>query len=125
ATMMITGSIGRSLHGTLQLQKEALHLRAPAIVADLTAGTNDPVAGNDDRDRVRAQRSPCGPEGTGVARPLGRFGVGDHVAKRHPRGGPQHPPVEARVAEAPVERQLEAAPPALEVLVQLPARLIK
>ena len=125
ATTMITATMAAAYRAPSSSSRNRFISRAATVVADRAAGANHPVTGNHDRDRVRAQRRPSSPGGAGVAGPVRGLAVGDHLAERHPGGGSQHPPVEPRVAEPPVERELEAVPPSLEVFVQLAAGLVE
>ena len=89
------------------------------------AGAQDAVAGHDDRDRVRAQRVPRGAPAARAARRDGHLGVGAGLAVGDPGRLAQHG---ARVAvgdERPVDRDLEVAPAALEVLLQLAPHLVQ
>lgn len=54
----------------------------PVIAAQLTALFNDAVAGNQERDRVRAHRQPHRSRGIWVADGGGHLGIA-----RHPRRG--------------------------------------
>src|SRR3954447_12179856 len=61
--------------GVLVLEQKALQLRAAAVVADIAACADDPVAGHDDRNRIGSQRGPGGTERPRAPGPLGRVGV--------------------------------------------------
>src|SRR5215211_5185154 len=54
------------LAGVLVLEQETLQLGPAAVVADIPARANDPVAWNDDRNRVGPERRPRGPERSGA-----------------------------------------------------------
>ena len=117
------GQLG--LPAALQLQEEALAVEPPRVPAHGPAGAQDAVAGHDDRDRVRAQRVPRGAPAARASRRDGHLGVGAGLAVRDPGRLAQHG---ARVAvgdERPVDRDLEVAPAALEVLLQLAPHLVQ
>src|SRR5204863_1083216 len=111
--------------GVLELEEEALHLRAATVVADLATRADHAVAWDDDRDRVQPQGAARGPVGARVPGALGGVAIGDHLAERHPRGLAEHPAVEARMDQLPIERHLEALPLAIEVLVELAAGVVE
>src|SRR5881394_67228 len=116
---------GSNLERVLVLEQVALQLRTAAVVADVAPRPDDPVAWHDDRNRVGSESRPGRAERPRAAGALRRVGVRDHLAERHLGGGAQDSAVEARVAQAPVEREIEAIALALEVLVELSPRLVQ
>ena len=76
------------------------------------------MAGDDDRDRVRAERTTGGARGLLVPGLAGDIAVGRDLAVGHPRGRREDPPLE-RGQRAQVHLDLEPAPPASEIFVEL------
>src|SRR5436190_6832240 len=116
---------GSNLERVLVLEQAALQLGTAPVVADVAARSDHAVTWHDDRNRVGPERRPRRPERPRAAGALRCVRVGDHLAERHLGGRAQDSAVEARVAQAPVEREIEAIAFALEVLVELSPRLVQ
>ena len=108
----------------LELQQPALALDASAVAAEGSPAAQHAVTGDHDRHRVGAQRVACCSRATRAARVGCDLGVAEHAAVGDLRGNRQHAAPEGS-HEPPVERQLEAAPAAAEVLLQLASHLIQ
>ena len=101
-----------------------LDLGATEVGAELPVGADDPMAGDDYRQRVGGARGADGPHGLGVVH-CGSHGL---VAGRLPvadgRQIGQHRAAEAG-REPQVERQVEAGAPPGEVLLELAGDLVE
>src|SRR5215472_4828924 len=104
--------------GALDPEQQPLALEPAAIAADTPARVQDPMAGDDDRDRVRAERVARGAIPTRAPGPPGDLLVARDASVGDPLRSAQDPPPKA-LAESPVEREVELVPPPREVLVEL------
>ena len=84
----------------------SLHLQAARVAAEAAVAAQDPVAGDDERDRVARAGRAGGADGALVAGAAGEVGVGAGLAVGD-RGDPLAGAEEEAVAELPVDRQLE------------------
>src|SRR6187200_2902962 len=111
--------VGR-VEDALQMEEMPLPLESAGIPAEPAAGVKNAVAWHDDGDRVRAERVAGRP--IRVRRPRGRGDLAvardapERDARRCAEDIPGEPP-----DEAPVDRHVERATVALEVLVELAA----
>src|SRR5918999_1071642 len=116
---------GRPLRpGALEAEQALLHVEPAAVAAEAAAGREHAVARDDERHRVRAERVP---RGAGAPRAAGQGGdlrVRGVLAVRD-RRGPAEPLALERPGEPPVDPEVEAPPPALEVLVELPPDVVE
>src|SRR2546421_11087042 len=102
----------------LQVQEQLLALKPARVAAEATRRVERPVAGDDDRQRVRAERVAGGAEAA-RASGVGRDSlVSRHRPERNPGGGLEHAAPET-VRELPVERDFKLAAGGREVLVEL------
>ena len=92
--------------------------RAPRRSRQRAVGPDDPVARDDDRDRVATVRQPDGPDQLRVAQPAGELRVGDGLAVGDARRARPRRASGSRVP-CECERQLEVVALAGEVGVEL------
>src|SRR5271165_3681159 len=107
---------GRRLEGSLELEQPALALDTPAVPAERSPAAQDAVAGDDDRDRVGAQRVARRARAARAAGGARHLRVAQNPAVGDLRGHAQHAARE-RSDESPVERQVEPVPAPAEVLL--------
>jgi len=102
-------------------QQRALDQQPAAEAGERAVGADDAVAGNDDRQRVRAVREAHGACASGVAEAARQLAIGDGLTIRD---GPQRLPdrqLERRACGG--QPQPEGAPPPGKVLAQLRAHV--
>jgi hypothetical protein len=103
----------------------ALALEAAGVAAEGAAAAQDAVAGDDDRDRVGAERVARGADRADVARGLGDAAVGARRAERDLCGRLEQAAGERAADEREVDRQREVVAAAVEVLVELAAHVVE
>ena len=97
-------------------------LDAKPVERQRAVRADHPVTRHDDRDRVAPVRRTDRPRLAAVAETLGLFAVGDRFAVRNRPQRRPRPALEGR--SDGIERHVERAPSALEVLVELLGRLV-
>src|SRR6202043_3937523 len=102
---------------TFEQQQRALDVEPAAEAGQGAVRADDAVAGNDDRQRVRAVSKPHGACTTGVAETARQFGIGNGLTIRD---GPQRlPDRQLERSACRGEREPEGAPRTGKVLAQL------
>src|SRR5207302_10653564 len=111
------GVLACGLERALDLGQPALSLEPAAVAAKRAAAAQDAMAGDDDRDRVRAQRVAGSARAARAAGPAGHLRVAEHAAEGDARRGAQHAAGEG-AAQRPVQRNVERAALPFEVLLE-------
>src|SRR5512142_2914975 len=90
------------------LEQGPLHRRPSLETAETAVGAHGPVAGDDERERVRGQGVADGPDGARPAEMSGDEAVRADAAARDAVLGPQHSLLESRTG--PDRREVEGEP---------------
>src|SRR5262249_34504495 len=113
----------RSGKRSFQLEQSLFSRQPAAVAGEAAARADDSVAREHDRDRVAVHDRPDGARGTWMLGAAGQLAVRRQLAVRNVRELVEHAAREAR-ADAEVDREVELPAPMLEVLVELPPRLV-
>src|SRR5579872_3746672 len=108
-------------HRPFEVQQRRLARQAAAVACQLAVRADDPVAGNDDRNRVAAVRQPDGASGARQLDPARDLAVGDGLAEADGLQLSPDAPLERSAAGR--QRQVEARERAGEVGIELASRL--
>src|SRR3989441_6993334 len=100
-------------------EEPALRAEAAGVAAERAVARHYPMAGNDDRDRVGADRLARGARGSRVSGKARDPEVCGELAVRHPGRRGEDAPLERR-ERAQGHVDIERAPAAREIFVQLP-----